>query len=354
MGDPPPAPTSPRRATAESPRRRRVFIVLAPLLMWGALELVAWMVLRATPPPAAREHEWLVNARSAMESSFFRPDPHALWVLAPNYRQDPEGDGIYGQVPLEVNEFGHRSPAVTAQKPSGVRRILILGGSHPFGMWVGTDEVYSAVLERRLNEAGPHRWEVLNAACPGHTTFQGRQYLAHHGWQFQPDVVLFDLGVNDDLPLSLEYAAPDHEVGAVPLCASVATERAGASNVYRLLRRTLADAPGVGQRGGTRVPLAERLKNLAAVQEDARAHGARLLFASQVSVLNFRGPGRARCNFDPADHGFTPEIDVCALFEDRGDAAGTEFVDPVHATAAGHRRIGDAVFTRLGELGWLD
>ena len=337
-------------------RRRLAFRIAAVALALLALEGMSWAALGVLEERSDRDDgpEWLVHARNAMESGFYRPDPHALWTLAPGYREEPSGDGVWGTDTLELNAFGHRSPPMRRAKPPGVRRVMVLGGSHPFGMWVGMQEVYSAVLARRLNEASDGEWQVLNAASPGHTTFQGAQYLAHQGLAFEPDVVIFDLGVNDNLPLALDYAAPDHEVAAVPLWARVTSEGAGSLQTYRLLKKLLA--PSVGSRSveGVRVPPERRRENLTTVQDLAEEHGVRVLYVSQVTVDGFRGPGRVRCVYEPSRDGFTPELDVCGVFEALGTDAGREFVDPVHADAAGHARIGEAAFARMKELGWVE
>ncbi len=353
-----PEPTAPRQLTR---RRKALLAVLVPLVLWLLLELVSSIILARIDVQRPRtdlpidDPEWLVHAKEAFKHGFFRPDEYVLWKLAPNYNQAPGPVSVYGDTRLILNEFGHRSPPMTKGKPEGVRRALIVGGSHPFGMWVNTSEAYSSVLSELLNESGPHRWEVLNASSPGHTTFQGRQYIEHYGWEFSPDVVVFDLGMNDELPLSLDFSAPDHEVAAVPKWTKDAAETAGGSFVYRLLRKALAGSVRRVRSSATiRVPLANRIENLTAVRDLGAQRGFQTLFMSQVGVESWRGPGRARCTFDPSRYGFEPMADMCGLFAGLGQDAGTHFVDPIHANPSGHRLIAEAVFARMKELGWLD
>ena len=120
--------------------------------------------------------------------------------------------------------------------------MLILGGSHPMGMYVDYDETYGAVLETLLNTS-EERWEVLNAAAPGHTSFQVRRYLEKYGVQYAPDIVISDVGVNDTLPLSPEFPLPDHEVNTPPAWAVTARSSLEISAVYRLLRQWLKPRP---------------------------------------------------------------------------------------------------------------
>ena len=103
-----------------------------------------------------------------------------------------------------------------------------------------------------------------------------------------------------------------------------------------------------------RVPLPNRLENLTAVRDLGAEKGFETLFMSQVSVDSWKGPGSARCTFDPAGHGFEPVADVCGLFSRLGPEAGEHFVDPIHASPSGHRLIAEHVLVRMKELGWLE
>lgn len=332
--------------------------MVAPVLVWLVLELISAAVLAATATPAPAlpvdDPEWLVHANRAIASGLFKRDEDALWLLTPSFSEPSAPGGIHGGERLVVNEWGHRGPPMDLAKPPGGRRAMVLGGSHPYGMWVGTSEAYSSVLADLIAARGGPKWEVLNAACPGHTTFQGLQYLRGEGVRYAPDVVIFDLGTNDSLPLSLAYARPDHEVQAVPREVEVSTSALQGSAVYRLLRKALEGSVGRPEAGAVRVPPARRAENQRQVAALARERGFKVLFVSQVAVSSWNGPGPASCNYRPSEDGFVPEVDICGLFEGRGDDAGRFFVDRMHANPAGHRLIAEEIMRRMEELGWLD
>ncbi len=335
-------------------RRRVGFTLLAILLVWLALEGVSALVLAAMGPEVElREDdpEWLVNAKSAYRNGFFVTDDHVLWRPKPGFSARPTERSVYGKKPLVLNSHGHRSPELTEAKPDGVRRIMLLGGSHPYGMWVETEEAYVAVLGDLLEARAPGKWQVINAACPGHTTFQGVAYLKEYGLQFAPDIVIFDLGMNDSLPLSVGYGAPDHEVAAVPGVVASAVRGASKSRVYQLLRRLMKPVAGEERPDLVRVPEERTRANREAVEALGAERGFRVLHTTQVS--SELGPGgRADCK-DRLD-GFVNTADVCAVFEGLGGDSGLHFHDPIHANAAGHRLIAEAVLARLDELGWVD
>jgi lysophospholipase L1-like esterase len=334
------------------------FSALSLLIGLLALEGLARAILPRIPEPApppdlpAADEEWLINAKLAFKHGFFLPDDHVFWRPRPGYRQDPRGVPVYGTEPMILNQHGHRSPPMETAKPAGKKRVMILGGSHPFGMWVNTSQVYSAVLQDLLDERQPGAWQVMNAASPGHTTYQGLQYLQHHGLELQPDIVVFDLGMNDGLRLSVDFAVPDHELGAVPEWAGAATETASGLALYRLLIKVVAATRPPKENPGVRVPPPQRENNLRAVGSIAAEHGFRVLYMGQVGVESWKGPGKANCTYRA--EGFDPVLDVCELFEALGPAAGNYFVDPIHANAQGHSIIGQAVYGKLDALGWLD
>jgi lysophospholipase L1-like esterase len=327
-----------------------VLAVFAVALGLALIEVISGLALRAFPEPAtparsAADPEWLVHAKSGFKHGFYVEDPDVLWMPKPGRTE--RGGGKWGDG-LTINANGHRSQKMPAEKPEGVRRIMVLGGSHPFGMWVGQQEVYSAVMQSALDARQPGAWQVMNAACPGHTTYQGRAYLEKFGARFAPDIVVFDLGMNDQLPLALDWAAPDHEVAAVPASARAVSAAFDRLATFHVLKRVLR-AARPATTDGVRVPLKKRMQNLRTVGKLGARLGWKTLYVTQVGVESV-GRGKARCTYRA--EGFEPKVDLCAVFEAMGDEAGAVFVDPIHADARGHRIIGDAVLARLDELGW--
>ena len=338
--------------------RPAFFAAAAALVVWILLELTSAGVLAVLGDGErevalrAQDPEWLVNARSAFSTGLFIRDEHAIWRPKPGLMVEATPMAVYGTRPLVLNSHGHRSPELTVARPDGVRRIMLLGGSHPYGMWVETEDAYIAVLGRLLEaRSGPGEWEVINAACPGHTTFQGLAYLREHGLAFAPDIVIFDLGMNDSLPLSVGYAAPDHEVARVPGVVNSATRMAAASFVYRLLRRVLRPVAGATDLRAVRVPTERTRANREAVEALGRRHGFRVLHVTQVSSQV--GPGGSAICRDSLD-GFDHVADVCATFMALGPDSGRHFHDPIHANAEGHALIARTVLAKLDDLGWID
>ena len=332
--------------------RKLGFALLATALAWLCLEAVCALVLAllpAPPPPPDRpdaDPDWQIQIGDALDRGFFVLDPDVLWTLRPGHFRPANLNRWWGAEPLSLNEHGHRNPPMSEAKPDGVKRVMVLGGSHPFGMWVAGSQSYAAVLEQRLN-AGGERWQVLNAAAPGHTSFQGRAYLEAYGLAFEPDVVVFDLGNNDTLELTASWAAPDHEVQAVPIWARGVAGQASRSRVYRLLARALDPARRTSSEHRVRVSPEQRRIQMEAVAALGATHGFEVLWMSQVEITD--APA-VKCAMRL--QGWEPRVDVCGVFEPHGAGAVDLFVDRIHANARGHAMIADAIHARMVDLGW--
>jgi hypothetical protein len=98
---------------------------------------------------------------------------------------------------VTTNSFGMVGPETSLRKPTGVRRVALLGGSLSSGHMVRADQTYGALLEQRLNAEQPNgpsqRFEVLNFACIAYTLTQELDVALEGSAPFGPDVYLLDV-----------------------------------------------------------------------------------------------------------------------------------------------------------------
>lgn len=322
--------------------KRLLVPLLSTVLVLGAIEGTAR--LAGVAP--------LSDPRDSL-TGMFVPDPDMFWALRPGYvGAAPAETWRWGNEPLVINLHGMRGPPVTVKKPEGVQRAVVLGGSHPMGMWVTYDQMYSSVVERRLNQRGGS-WQVLNAAVAGYTSYQGVVQLREQLLRFEPDLVISDLGHNDGLPrLAWGVSRPDRAV----------VEPSGAvAALRRVLRRSAAYRAALARvstregRPEVRVSDEEHRQNTEAIGELAASIGAKTLYLSQFKA-NVESPGvlnsdHRGCTF--AEQELDAVVDVCGLFIERDDLQHL-FVDPLHANAVGHGMIAEAVVDKLVELGWVE
>jgi lysophospholipase L1-like esterase len=81
-------------------------------------------------------------------------------------------------------------------KRKGVRRIMVLGDSFTEGQGVKVGDTSVKVLERRLNEKEPGRWEVRNCGRRG-TDFPALYEAFEALLPYEPDLVIYALTLND-------------------------------------------------------------------------------------------------------------------------------------------------------------
>jgi lysophospholipase L1-like esterase len=79
-------------------------------------------------------------------------------------------------------------------------RLLAIGDSNTFGIYLDPEKAYPAQLEARWNQKYPeHPIEVLNLAYPGMSSFRILDSIDTMMEKFKPDAVLLTVGVNDIL-----------------------------------------------------------------------------------------------------------------------------------------------------------
>jgi hypothetical protein len=79
-------------------------------------------------------------------------------------------------------------------------RILFLGDSLIWSGETSSGELYTAVLERRLNarfSMDSNSFEIINAGIPGYTTYQELEFLKIYGIDMKPDLVVLGFVFND-------------------------------------------------------------------------------------------------------------------------------------------------------------
>ena len=97
------------------------------------------------------------------------------------------------------NSLGLRNREVGPKKAESFR-ILFLGDSLIWYGGTGSGELYTELLERRLNARspnGPSSFEVINAGIPGYTTYQEFEFLKIYGLDMEPDLVILGFVFND-------------------------------------------------------------------------------------------------------------------------------------------------------------
>lgn len=95
------------------------------------------------------------------------------------------------------NSLGYRGEEIVMPKPQGEFRIACLGGSTTYGETVDDyHDAYPAVMEALLRQRGL-KVTVINAGCPGYTSYEDLINLAFRVIYLDVDMVILDSGMTD-------------------------------------------------------------------------------------------------------------------------------------------------------------
>jgi lysophospholipase L1-like esterase len=89
-----------------------------------------------------------------------------------------------------ISSRGYRGDDFAVPKPAGLTRVVVLGGSAGFDIRASDGEDWPALLEGMLSGTGDARVEVINAAVPGHASWDSLGRLLSEIWMFEPDWVV--------------------------------------------------------------------------------------------------------------------------------------------------------------------
>jgi lysophospholipase L1-like esterase len=132
-------------------------------------------------------------------------NPVMGYEMVANHRRDPSlekppaGADFYCD---RTNAYGLRDVERSVEKPSGRKRILLLGDSVVVGhgIW-DLEDTISRNMERELAGEG---FEVLNFGIGGYNTRSEAELLKEKGVQFSPDLVVLIILENDFLPYNTQ------------------------------------------------------------------------------------------------------------------------------------------------------
>ncbi|MBD3234473.1 MAG: hypothetical protein GF315_12175 [candidate division Zixibacteria bacterium] len=116
-------------------------------------------------------------------------NPELGYVMISNYE-----DSCY-----ETNSAGFRDQEHSLEKPEGVKRIVMLGNSIGFGLWVCEfDSIFANLLEDELNRREDGIvYELINLCIPGYNSKMQLAMLKEVGVKYDPDLVITAFCIND-------------------------------------------------------------------------------------------------------------------------------------------------------------
>jgi lysophospholipase L1-like esterase len=276
----------------------------------------------------------------------------------------------YGDIVYHLNRRGYRDDE--PDTGSGVRRIVLLGDSVAFGLGVDQDRIFAALLERRLRDETGRPWDVDNLAIFAYQTANELAALEEDGLQLRPELVLVQFYMNDFSIFSPAGGAapPRSLIDRLTALKNRLVYRsafyrrlhqAGAGLAYLALhdarRRWFTESLNDAEPRGEFAMLASTpddgriaaFRALSRIREVARSAGARtlvLLTPDEVQLYTSRYDGINRriaafCRRQGID--LYDPLPALRTSPDRRSF----YLDGVHLTPQGHRRMADLLFAEL-------
>jgi lysophospholipase L1-like esterase len=118
--------------------------------------------------------------------------PYSAYAMKPGYtRADVE----------QINSLGFRGEEISLNKPEDVYRILAVGGSTTFAVYLPWNQSYPYLLQEELRRRfDTDKIEVVNAGLTGSTSAESFHRLPTQLLPVDPDMVVIYHGFNDLLP----------------------------------------------------------------------------------------------------------------------------------------------------------
>ncbi len=145
----------------------------------------------------------LLLVEGAMRAFDVRPIPFensrhrkSIRPLAPprDYGFVPGYSGEIAETPIAINSLGFRGPEPT--DPAPATRIVVLGDSVAFGLFVSEEETFARQLQHKLAAANRVA-EVSNVSVPGYDTHQEVAFLEELYPRLRPQHVVLQVCLND-------------------------------------------------------------------------------------------------------------------------------------------------------------
>jgi len=299
----------------------------------------------------------------------YRPEPELYWYNRPHLTDHVD---VTDDAPRTTNSQGFRmTREIEDPRPDGQYRVMAFGDSSTFGLGVPDRDTYLAVLERHLGARTDRDVLVVNTACPGHTSAQGRVLAERHAADVRPDLIVW--AYNNDP--CLDTVQDRDRVSSDPTV--LALQRVlYRSDLYLLFRRVLLDAVYAGRLAHyrskfparqsdwvRRIPFDDFQGYLGYFADTADGLGAEILYIRMP--LN-----RPMVDVEPLfetsfDDGYRDHLEAFCTREDRVlvdfehpflDSYRPELFLPghlFHPSSTGHGIIGETLADEVLARGWM-
>lgn len=262
-----------------------------------------------------------------------------LYDVDPNvgYRIKPNQQISYFRNPITINAYGVRDPRPLTTRDPNKKRVLCLGDSVTWGgIYERQENLFTSVAEHRLGNV-----EIIDAGVNGYSVYQMAELYKHFLTGLEPDLVLVCVLVRDfERPPVTKLtgngvAFPTQK----PRAAIIDALRICQLTAYERWDWNWLEPPKASEPHWFENEIYEET-NLKSVIELAKDSEGKRKFA--VVFLPIEAGERTRIRSGFARNLRNNGVRV-ARFTSRMDLTHDDYVDGVHLSTSGHRKVGDSL-----------
>jgi lysophospholipase L1-like esterase len=171
-----------------------IVVVIALIAVLASVEVGLRLIEKTGAFP--KFYQGLGKARPPLDrrtgTGMFYAHHYSGYAMKPNYQRESFE---------RINNVGFRGEDIAPKKPEGVYRIVALGGSTTFAVYLPWTESYPYHLQQELRERfGTDKIEVINGGLTGSTSGESFHRLATQVLPVDPDMIIIYHAYNDLLP----------------------------------------------------------------------------------------------------------------------------------------------------------
>lgn len=175
--------------------KQRFFILMAIFLFLSISFIVPEILVRITKPQKTYSQLLKLVKTGEYISCDFIP----FTLKANNKIKAPSMEFIGKMVNVTTNSLGLRSQEITLKKPTATKRVLVLGDSYTYGIYVDDNETFCALLENSFKNEN-NDIEVVNAGfADGWSPAEHYCWLVNRGLDFNPDIIIYGFFIGNDI-----------------------------------------------------------------------------------------------------------------------------------------------------------
>jgi lysophospholipase L1-like esterase len=148
---------------------------------------------------------------NCFDITYYDKTGYGMYYAHPYISYDIKPGYMLPEELVSINSLGFRGEEFSLQKPPGTYRIVCLGGSTTYGIFMGNNQTYPSYLEEIVRKrCCSDKIEVINGGMTSATSAETLAIFLYKVAPLEPDMVVFYEGYNDLVPRIFNQFSDDY------------------------------------------------------------------------------------------------------------------------------------------------